>query len=124
MARDNSPKERQRRELERKRARRASYDRILIVTEGIRTEPNYFKEIRRAYRLQTPTSQSFRAHLGPRRCRSSSMPGICLNTVTRARTLPASGLTKSTLSSTGTSMKAITRRSTALISSMGPYAMI
>ena len=39
MARDNSPKERQRRELERKRARRASYDRILIVTEGIRTEP-------------------------------------------------------------------------------------
>jgi hypothetical protein len=53
VARDNSPKERQRRELERKRARRASYDRILIVTEGIRTEPNYFKEIRRAYRLQT-----------------------------------------------------------------------
>ena len=34
MARDNSPKERQQKQLERKQGRRASYDRILIVSEG------------------------------------------------------------------------------------------
>ncbi len=53
MGRDNSPKERQRRQLERKQNRRASYDRILIVSEGSRTEPNYFKEIRAEYRLHS-----------------------------------------------------------------------
>lgn len=53
MARDNAPKVRQRQQLERKRARRASYDRILIVSEGSKTEPNYFSEIRQAYRLHT-----------------------------------------------------------------------
>ncbi len=53
MGRDNSPKERQRRQLERKRSRRASYDRILIVSEGSKTEPNYFKEIRAEYRLHS-----------------------------------------------------------------------
>lgn len=53
MVRDNSPKERQKKQLERKRARRASYDRILIVSEGSKTEPNYFREIRAAYRLHT-----------------------------------------------------------------------
>jgi hypothetical protein len=34
MARDNSPKERQKKQLERKQGRRASFDRILIVSEG------------------------------------------------------------------------------------------
>lgn len=53
MARDNSPRERQRKQLERKLGRRASYDRILIVSEGSKTEPNYFREIRSAYRLHT-----------------------------------------------------------------------
>ena len=53
MARDNSPKERQQKQLERKQGRRASYDRILIVSEGSKTEPNYFQEIRAAYRLHT-----------------------------------------------------------------------
>ncbi|MFE8034039.1 RloB family protein [Thiohalocapsa marina] len=53
MARDHSPKERQRRQLERKQARRAGYDRILIVSEGSKTEPNYFREIRTADRLHT-----------------------------------------------------------------------
>lgn len=51
MARDHSPKERQRRQLERKLNQRASYDRLLIVSEGSKTEPNYFGEIRTAYRL-------------------------------------------------------------------------
>jgi hypothetical protein len=53
MARDNSPWERQRKQLERKLNRRASYDRILIVSEGSKTEPNYFREIRAAHRLNT-----------------------------------------------------------------------
>lgn len=53
MARDNSPRERQRKQLERKLGRRASFDRILIVSEGSKTEPNYFKEIRASYRLHT-----------------------------------------------------------------------
>lgn len=43
MARDTSPKERQQKQLERKQGRRASYDRILIVSEGSKTEPNYLK---------------------------------------------------------------------------------
>jgi hypothetical protein len=57
MARDNSPKERNRQQLERKIGRRASYDRILIVSEGTRTEPNYFGEIRAAHRLHTANVQ-------------------------------------------------------------------
>lgn len=32
---------------------RASYDRVLIVSEGAKTEPGYFREIRSTYRLQT-----------------------------------------------------------------------
>ncbi len=53
MGRDNQPKHRQ---LSRKEARsssRPSYDRILIVTEGSKTEPLYLEEIRIKYRLQS-----------------------------------------------------------------------
>ena len=53
MARDNAPKARQQRDLQRKQGRRASHDRILIVTEGSKTEPLYFQEIRAHYRLNT-----------------------------------------------------------------------
>lgn len=53
MARDHSPQERQRKQLERKQGQRAGYHRILIVSEGSKTEPNYFREIRAAYRLHT-----------------------------------------------------------------------
>jgi hypothetical protein len=53
MGRDNAPKERQRRQLERKQGRRAAYDRILIVSEGSKTEPLYFGEIRAAFKLHT-----------------------------------------------------------------------
>lgn len=52
MARDNSPKVRQRQQLARKKQRsRAECDRILIVSEGSKTEPNYFDEIRIDLRL-------------------------------------------------------------------------
>lgn len=39
--------------LKRKKALQAPYDRVLVVCEGAKTEPNYFKEIRNAYRLST-----------------------------------------------------------------------
>ena len=64
MARDNSPKERQKQQLERKLARRASYDRILIISEGSKTEPNYFSEIRQSYRLHTANVEVRRSELG------------------------------------------------------------
>lgn len=54
MGRDNSPKERQRQQLARQRQRsRASCDRVLIVSEGSKTEPLYFDEIRVGLRLPT-----------------------------------------------------------------------
>lgn len=64
MARDNSPKERQQKQLERKQGRRASYDRILIVSEGSKTEPNYFREIRVAHRLHTANVEVQPSELG------------------------------------------------------------
>lgn len=53
MARDNHPRQRQAQKLARKKGKRAPYERILIVCEGSKTEPLYFKEIRQHYRLQT-----------------------------------------------------------------------
>lgn len=46
-------KERLAASLQRKRSRKAPYDRVLIVCEGAKTEPNYFEEIRDVYRLST-----------------------------------------------------------------------
>ena len=51
MGRDDQPKERQRRQLERKTGRRPGFDRLLIVSEGSRTEPGYFREIITHHRL-------------------------------------------------------------------------
>lgn len=64
MGRDNSPKIRQRAQLERKQAQRASYDRVLIVSEGSKTEPLYFKEIKSAHRLQTANVEVHPSALG------------------------------------------------------------
>ena len=64
MARDNSPKIRQRTQLERKQNQRASYDRILIVSEGSKTEPHYFREIRVAHKLHTANVQVRPSELG------------------------------------------------------------
>lgn len=51
MGRDKQPKDRQLARRTHKETRRASYARILIVTEGSKTEPLYFNDIRAAYRL-------------------------------------------------------------------------
>lgn len=53
MGRDNQAKDRQLRRKTAKEARRASYPRILIVTEGSKTEPMYLEEIRTAHQLHT-----------------------------------------------------------------------
>ncbi len=53
----HAPKDRQRDKLARKQGRRDAYDRILIVSEGSKTEPNYFNEIRRFYRLHAANIQ-------------------------------------------------------------------
>lgn len=53
MGRDNQPKDRQLRRKNTKEASRASYDRILIVTEGSKTEPLYLEEICAAYKLHS-----------------------------------------------------------------------
>lgn len=64
MGRDHSPTERQKMHLERKQGRRASYDRILIVSEGSKTEPNYFREIRTVHRLHTANVEVRPSELG------------------------------------------------------------
>jgi hypothetical protein len=64
MGRDNQPKHRQRAQLERKKNQRASYDRILIVSEGTKTEPNYFLEIRSEYRLHSANVEVHPSALG------------------------------------------------------------
>ncbi len=53
MGRDNQPKARQLARKEHKTARRVDHPRILIVTEGSKTEPLYLEEIRAAYRLHS-----------------------------------------------------------------------
>jgi hypothetical protein len=57
VPRDNSPKERYQHQLARKQNKRAPYDRILVVCEGSKTEPNYFKEIKSQYQLQSANIQ-------------------------------------------------------------------
>lgn len=53
MGRDNQPKVRQLARSAHKEGRRASYARILIVTEGSKTEPLYLEDIRAAYQLHS-----------------------------------------------------------------------
>lgn len=57
MGKDNQPKVRQAAQLARKVGRRAPYDRILIVSEGSKTEPLYLGEMRADYRLPTANVQ-------------------------------------------------------------------
>lgn len=57
MGKDNQPKVRQATQLARKAGRRAPCDRILIVSEGSKTEPLYLGELRADYRLPTANVQ-------------------------------------------------------------------
>lgn len=54
MGQDNQPKHRQAgRDLQRRAAVRQPYERLLIVCEGEKTEPQYLRDIQREYRLAT-----------------------------------------------------------------------
>ena len=64
MGRDNQPKDRQLRRTAAKEAMRASFARILIVTEGSKTEPLYLEEIRAAYRLHSANVEVQPGQLG------------------------------------------------------------
>src|SRR4051812_17565053 len=50
-ARDKHRRERRAEEMRRTRGNRATFDRLLIVCEGKKTEPNYFEDIRQELRL-------------------------------------------------------------------------
>lgn len=64
MGRDNHPRMRQEKSLARKNANRDSYDRILIVCEGKKTEPLYFEGIRTFYRLHTANIRVLQSEYG------------------------------------------------------------
>jgi hypothetical protein len=64
MGRDNQAKDRELRRKEAKEARRASYARILIVTEGSKTEPLYLEEIRAAHQLHSANVEVQPGQLG------------------------------------------------------------
>jgi hypothetical protein len=64
MGRDNQAKDRQLRRKATKESRRASYARILIVTEGSKTEPLYLEEIRAAHQLHSANVEVQPGQLG------------------------------------------------------------
>jgi hypothetical protein len=64
MGRDNQAKDRQLRRKVVKESRRASYARILIVTEGSKTEPLYLEEIRAAHQLHSANVEVQPGQLG------------------------------------------------------------
>ena len=64
MAIDNSPRVRQAAQLKRKHGKRATYDRILIVCEGSKTEVNYFREIRKEFHLHNANVEVQHSSLG------------------------------------------------------------
>lgn len=65
MGQDNQSKHRQAaRELKRRAAMRKPYDRLLIVCEGEKTEPQYLIEIQQAYRLATTHVQILPSRFG------------------------------------------------------------
>jgi RloB-like protein len=64
MPRDNHPRERQARALARKKPKRPPFDRMLIVTEGAKTEPLYFEDIRKQKRIASAHIEVLHSALG------------------------------------------------------------
>jgi hypothetical protein len=64
MPRDNHPRERQARALARKKPKRPPFDRVLIVTEGAKTEPLYFEDIRKQKRIASAHIEVLHSALG------------------------------------------------------------
>lgn len=61
---ENSPRQRQIAKLKRKAESRSSYDRVLVVCEGGKTEPKYFTEIRQSRRLNTANVHIMKSRYG------------------------------------------------------------
>jgi hypothetical protein len=64
MPRDNHPRERQAQALARKKPKRPPFDRILIVTEGAKTELLYFEDIRKQQRIASAHIEVLHSALG------------------------------------------------------------
>jgi hypothetical protein len=65
MGQDQQPKHRQAaRTLQRRRALRQPYERMLIVCEGEKSEPNYLRAIQREHRLSTTHIQVLHSQMG------------------------------------------------------------
>lgn len=64
MPRDNHPRERKARALARKKPKRPPFDRVLIVTEGAKTEPLYFEDIRKQKRIASAHIEVLHSALG------------------------------------------------------------
>jgi hypothetical protein len=64
MGRDNQPKHRQLHRKSAKETQSKSYPRILIVTEGRKTEPQYLEEIRTKYRLNSANIAVHHSNIG------------------------------------------------------------
>jgi hypothetical protein len=65
MGQDKQPKHRQSaRDLRRRAAVRQPYERLLIVCEGQRTEPQYLREIQQSYRLASAHVQVLHSQFG------------------------------------------------------------
>lgn len=64
MARDSHPRERQARKLARKKPSKPKYDRVLIVTEGSKTEPIYFEDIRKQMRIPSAHIEILHSEFG------------------------------------------------------------
>ncbi len=65
MGKDNQPKHRQAaRDLKRRADVRQTYERLLIVCEGEKTEPQYLCEIQRTYQLATARVQVLHSRFG------------------------------------------------------------
>jgi hypothetical protein len=64
MGKDNTPRVRQAKDLARKKGNRATYDRILIVCEGTKTEVNYFREIKKEHHLHNANVEVQHSVLG------------------------------------------------------------
>ena len=64
VARDNHPRARQAQALKRKKGTRPPYERILIVSEGSKTEPLYFDDIRIQNSIPSAHITVMPSHLG------------------------------------------------------------
>ncbi|MHB1655041.1 MAG: hypothetical protein ACYCSZ_01565 [Burkholderiales bacterium] len=107
MGRDNQTKDRQLHRKAVNKMRRASYARILIVTEGSKTEPLYLEEIGAAHRLHSANVEVQPGQLGTAHIHVVRYAGNCLKTVIYTKGFAQKASIRSLQCLTVTTMKAI-----------------